>query len=596
MKSGGLNYYYIDNVIISASICLSLKKERQVLNMDYQTFITAAAKHINKMDEKQKTEWIYEAARTTPKTKRQAFLDRLCGNKKYCYPLNVKQINNWCDQISDGTVCMIKERQEYQYAQDATAQWEAEYTDDEGIIPFLEQALQSVYQMLMNRDYKTTENIITRLLSLEITCIIDSDHESACEKLSVKALIKAKLLKIDLKRTALIMLYACYQNNTGQKRIHQLYHCFNRKECRELVLSDVFAFGPAKIKDEAEFMNQWCTYLKQQRDERAASLLIDACFYIGGVDYLLKCAEECAKIHPSLYLAYCQYSYQNNAALKCIEAAKTALTLIETDKAIRSDICVIAASASKQIHHKDKKLFCAEAFYAKPDLESLFTLISFNDSTINQKAFEIIKTMKVSHDLNDRSQHRKATMRSEALRTVCRFMLGDYRELIRLCKQNHFDQNTDAKDIISVLLLLALKQSKTRTLAEIALIRQLIARISYKDTYEAFETTFSKWQNSFQLSDTEKQAAIRWLHQEITDRVTNILAGNYRQSYWKAAALFIVLGIVEEECGEVRASECLKQDLQMRHANQSAFWNEMKELTEFVKPQYSERALSVAMI
>ena len=55
MKSGGLNYYYIDNVIISASICLSLKKERQVLNMDYQTFITAAAKHINKMDEKQKT-------------------------------------------------------------------------------------------------------------------------------------------------------------------------------------------------------------------------------------------------------------------------------------------------------------------------------------------------------------------------------------------------------------------------------------------------------------------------------------------------------------------------------------------------------------
>ena len=57
-----------------------------------------------------------------------------------------------------------------------------------------------------------------------------------------------------------------------------------------------------------------------------------------------------------------------------------------------------------------------------------------------------------------------------------------------------------------------------------------------------------------------------------------------------------MLGIVEEECGEVRASECLKQDLQMRHANQSAFWNEMKELTEFVKPQYSERALSVAMI
>lgn len=564
--------------------------------MDYQTFITAAAKRISEMDEKQKTEWMNEAARTTPKTKRQAFLDRLCGNKKYCYPFNVKQINDLCDQISDGTVCMIKEGQEYQYGQDTTAQWETEYTDDAGIIPFLEQAFQSTYQMLMNRDYKTAEKIITRLLSLEITCIIDYDHESACEKLSITALIKTKLLKIDLKRTALIMLYACYQNNTGQQRIHRLYQCFKRKECSELVLSDVFAFGPARIKDEADFMNQWCTYLKQQDDERATSLLIDACFYIGGIDYLLKCAEECVRLHPSLYLAYCQYSYQNHAALKCIEAAKTALTLIETDKAIRSDICMIAAAATKQIHHKDRKLFCAEAFYTNPDLENLLTLIYFNDATINQKALKIIKAMKITHDLNDRSQHRKATMRNEAFRTVCLFMLGDYQELIRLCKQNHFEPNTDTKDVVSVLLLLALKQSKTKTLAEVALIRQLIARICYQDTYEAFEVTFSKWKDSFQLSDTEKQSAIRWLHQEIIDRVRNILTGRHRQSYWKAAALFILLGLVEEESGKAQASERLKQDLQLRHANQRAFWNEMKELTESVKPQNAERTLSSAMI
>ena len=74
------------------------------------------------------------------------------------------------------------------------------------------------------------------------------------------------------------------------------------------------------------------------------------------------------------------------------------------------------------------------------------------------------------------------------------------------------------------------------------------------------------------------------------------MTGRHRQSYWKAAALFILLGLVEEESGKAQASERLKQDLQLRHANQRAFWNEMKELTESVKPQNAERTLSSAMI
>ena len=47
--------------------------------MDFKTYITKVEDQLNQMSEKQKTEWIFNQARTVEEKDREKFLNRLSG-------------------------------------------------------------------------------------------------------------------------------------------------------------------------------------------------------------------------------------------------------------------------------------------------------------------------------------------------------------------------------------------------------------------------------------------------------------------------------------------------------------------------------------
>lgn len=545
--------------------------------MDYKAFITSVEEHLKEMSEKQKTEWIYELARKTPKDQRCDFLDKLCGHTNIRCELSIEDINDWCDEIDKGDLYFVGE--EVYGDNDWDNQWEIIYHDEYGIIPFYEKAIQYAYQQLMSKDYITAEAIIDRLLSLEFTYTDeDSDDEGS---LTVKELISEDLLTIDIKIPAFIQLYSCYQTKTKQDRINKLYNYFQQKECKDIVLTDLFAFGPERIKDEAEFTKQWCAFLKKQEGDRAAALLIDACLYIGGTDYLLQSASECVKLHPSLYLAYCKRMIEDQEYEKCIQATKTALTLIDADKAIRADLCDMAIPAAKHVDNTDINLFYTEAFCANPNALHLLDFLTLDNASLFKKVLAIIKEREVISCQSTQFENLIAGFKSKELKAICCFMLGDYQEVVRECQNNNksLGWSIETKGIVVPLLLLSLKkQEGQRTRAEDVLLQQLEYCISYQNIHEDFKAVFQTWQKSFPITEKEKEVYIKWLHKEITARAHAILSGQYRKSYWKAAALIIVLGLVEAENGILHAKEQLKSEFKIKHNRLRAFWSEMDDL------------------
>lgn len=103
--------------------------------MDYKAFITSVEEHLKEMSEKQKTKWIYELARKTPKDQRRDFLNKLCGHTNIRCELSVEEINNWCDEIEEGNLYFDAE--EYYSDNDWNDQWEIIYHDKHKIVPFL---------------------------------------------------------------------------------------------------------------------------------------------------------------------------------------------------------------------------------------------------------------------------------------------------------------------------------------------------------------------------------------------------------------------------------------------------------------------------
>lgn len=547
--------------------------------MDYKAFITSVEEHLKEMSEKQKTKWIYELARKTPKDQRCDFLNKLCGHTNIRCELSVEEINNWCDEIEEGNLYFDAE--EYYSDNDWNDQWEIIYHDKHKIVPFFEKAVRYAYQCLIKKEYQAAEVIINRLLSLEFT--YHEEYSGECGTLTVNELISNELMTNNLNTMAFIQLYSCYQLNETQSRIHKLYHYFQQRECNGIVLTDLFAFGPERIKDEAEFTKQWCAFLKEQEGNRAATLLRDACLYIGGTDYLLQSASECAKLHPSLYLAYCKRMIEDQEYEKCIQATKTALTLIDADKAIRGDLCDFAILASKRTDRKDLNFFYTEAFCAKPDAMHLLHFLTIDDASLTEKVSKIINNRKVIIGLNTSFENRTATFQSENLKAICCFMLGKHHEQVRQCQNDNksLGWSVNIKGVIVPLLLLALKkQEGQRTLAEEALMQQLEDSISYQDIHEDFLAAFQIWHKSFQITEKEKEEYIKWLHKEITERAHAILSGQYRKSYWKAAALIIVLGFVEAENGIPHAKELLFAEFKTQHSRLRGFWSEMENLAQ----------------
>lgn len=562
--------------------------------MDFKTYITKVEDQLNQMSEKQKTEWIFNQARTVEEKDREKFLNRLSGRiDVYAEEgLTKDKLKNWFRQVDEGEIYFGMEEYE-QYNEGEwiwDPDWVTEYYDIFDIIPMLIKVIRLSHQLMLQREYRDSFDILDRVYRIEFYA--DSEYGDA-ERISLMELAEEKLINLNFRKISLNLLYSCYQVHSGQSRIRKIYEYLTWDECADIKVTDIFSFGPDPIEDADDFMKEWKDFLMHTPGNRAAKLLIDACIYLGGEGELLQTAEENCETHPLLYLECCERKYQNYNYEGCITAAEKALKQIDREKRIRGDIADIAVKAIENI--KDERLlsyFYREAFFSDPTSRHLLALFRLNDHKITDWALQRVRGLKIDSDTWRRysnwsapaDEQKEASINNQEKKIIYRFMLGDYRSIIEKCMNDsvYLGWTSDIKGAIVPLLLLYLKKDEeTKTIAEQSVLSDMKYRMGFAGSEgETFSDYIRAWRMSENIPEEKKEKYIQWLKKEIDRRTEHVVGGGYRKSYFKAAKLVVLLGEILEERGEADGMRKLIEYYKKKHTRKRAFKSEIEELAQ----------------
>ncbi len=554
--------------------------------MDFKSYITEVEKRLGQMTKAQLSDWIYAKARVVEEGDRRRFLESLSGGAETPADLSAEEILRWCGQVEEGELYLEREFYEEYEEGKWGAEWKTRYQDKSGIIPFLAKAILSCGQFVEARKYRPAYLCLDRICRLQVRVEdMELGAGSGQDRLPLKALAAAGLMAFNYRKISLCLLYACYQETDGLKRIEKLYEYFTWDMAKDMVATDIFAWGPEKLKGTDQFMSEWHPYLAKAPGNRAAELLVDACIYLGGEGQLLKSARENAENHPYLYLAYCVRAYQRTDYASCINAAREGVRLIGKNKEIRADIADIGAKAGRQIKDSGAEgFFYREAFYSGPSSERAILLYRLKDKGALSEALERLDNIQALPFSGGRDlrELREVECPGKDQKTIYRFLLGDYEGVLKACETDHvyLGWSSHMKGTVIPLLMLYLKKDKKqKTRAERNLIEDLRFRIQFfGNADDSYEEAISLWRQSYYMPEEKQQYYIEWLLQEVDGRTASVVGGGHRGSYHKAEELIVVLGAILEERGEINGMRNLVGRYKSLYSRKSAFKSEIEEM------------------
>ena len=91
---------------------------------------------------------------------------------------------------------------------------------------------------------------------------------------------------------------------------------------------------------------------------------------------------------------------------------------------------------------------------------------------------------------------------------------------------------------------------------------------------DSYSLIFNRWKDNFELLDKDKY--LTWLEEVIDKRVTAIVEGNHRKSYYKAAKLVVSLGEVMEANG-ITTKESFIEKYREKYSRRTAFKSELNK-------------------
>lgn len=521
--------------------------------MEYRIYTEKIREQLEKMSEADKTEWIYSQARTADEDNRQSFLDSLAGNIRTEMELTPEEINRWCEAVENEEIYFEREWEE---DQDSLFSWDPDYveyyTDEYGIKNFLAKALDTCRQLISLRKYSTAYPLLARLAALEF-CICDEFPEY----MTLAALEKNGAVRIDFRELMKALLYSCYQSCDGRERIDRIYSHIS--EYNDINITGILSYGPEELQGTDEFMTEWRSFLMNRKDEAACGLLKEACMYIGGEELLFETAGKKAGDFPELYADYCRMMYDSGQYDRCIEAAKEAISRIESSSPVCSTVSDLAIKAGEDRPHLIKN-FCFSAFCGRPDMFNLLRLFAAGDSETLKQALAVIKSMEQGR-----------------LKWMFRFMTGEYEEVIRHCMSRQDD--SEMKDDIIYLLFIALKEDKAaKTAAEKAVIDEIMHRSGFaRSERNQYYRMMSAWRKNFKISEDKIAEYISRLKDETDRYVDMTVGGGHRESYDRAALRVVMLGEVLEDNGMENGLSEIIEGYRKTYWRKHAFTGELSE-------------------
>lgn len=561
--------------------------------MDFKQYMTAIEKQLDSMTGKQMKNWVLTQARVVEEEQRQGFLDNLSGKKPEVLPLSIEEIHAWCEQVEDGTLYFETEQEEYYDEGDWDSDWRTIYYDTFDILPYLTKALEACQKLVRMGEYESAYALLDRLCRLEFCTDFDEEDCFGDEELlTLEGLAEEDMLTVDFAKLSQNLLYTCYQSTGGKERIGKLYEYLTWEMCKEVKMTDVFAFGPEPLPGALEFMEDWHAYLSDTPGDRAAELLADACIYLGGEEKLRKTAAEAVELYPRLYMICCQRRMEEEDWKGCMSVGQAAVETIDVNKEIRGQIAEIAFQAAEHLEDHDRmKLFGKAIFFSKPDCAGLLRLYRLGDMKLIEEAGRRLEEIPAGPFMGNRgyfnSEQKETDIPDPAEKAAYRFMLGDFAYGWK--NSRSVDKNPgwsgSLKELFIMLALVLLKQPEgNMARADEKILNTLRYRLRFDDRCgESFEAALFAWRNAYVLSEAQKEECLNWLRQEIDKRTETIVGGGYRKDYHEAAELIVMLGEVLEEKGEPGGMRRLVDHYKQMHSRKRAFRAEIDELSKRVR-------------
>lgn len=550
--------------------------------MNYKEFLDKIDKKLIEMSEKEKTALIHEFARITKEENREAFLEIIENkNETKNYENQLNDIYSWFSKINNKEIyfeCTVDEI----YDDHWHGQWVYEYKDKFKIGSKIEHSLQIAENLLYQKNYKESYKLYNTIC-MTLYSAIDIYCEETNE-LNFEELNEENLINVDLKHTAINLLYSQYQATPPEKRVENLYSSFQWNMFNNILIDEIFSVGPEEINGVDDFIEEWVDYLKNNDENLAAELLADILISYDDINKLSKTAKETMAIHPSISLIYCEKLLEKNEFETIVNFGKEILAEMDADIQIRSNILNIAAFAAEKMNDKHmKSIFAMGAFFSKSSILNYIKLFDTDDyKKYSEDGIIYINTLpKIDLERNyHRNPEKLKNTISEETKNIIRFFYMEFEEVQQIYENEQFGWIDGISEIIIQLFLLMLDKCSSYSKAGKRLIENIqCSRFFEIETYDKpFSDYFLIWKEKLNLSEKEYDKYILWCEKQVEKRVSDITSKNSRNIYYKAAELLVQMGEVLESNGKINGKLLTADHYKKINSRKSAFKAEIDKL------------------
>lgn len=569
------------------------KKELQAIIFEMQKILS----------DKQKKEFqkIVKAAETQAENKKaqvsQVRMSDDLVNEK------MAQIQKWKAQIDEGELYLDTE--EYEDYSDGywDSEWITEYYDNQGIGDKIQYMIRFAEDCVNDRRYQEANEIYEWLWEMSVST--DSEYEET-DPVSLEMLEENKLIHTDIKHLALLTLYADYQVHPIKERARDMYLYFSCRSFTKLHLEEMFHVGREELEDTEQFWKDWIALLKEKNGDTEARLLKEAVLYCEGIDGLYKMAKETASVHPSLYLAVMEQYDKGHLYDEIEKVGENALSSIDVNLTIRSEIALKTAFASSCLNHEEKMMqFCWESFVSDSTVRNYLRLFGTEKMAgfYGMRGKEVLRNGRKG---NAGSIYRNLELSQNVIGDYEYYQLvfytGDFSAVKNISKNPNGSLGWSSSFIDYGIRLFLLYLYNCPFPSKSA--KSIASYIGFSDEKERknllkFETEiqsecqeykitefwnyFQRWKRYFLMEKAECEKYLTWAENIVYKRADAIVSGQHRSHYGEVAELLAIVGEIKEDMGAQDAKRYIYEQYKRKFPRHSSFQKEMKDYFNILK-------------
>lgn len=505
------------------------------------------------------------------------------------------QIQKWKNQIDEGELYLNTEEYEDYSSGYWDSDWITEYYDNQGIGDKIQYMIRFAEDCVDDRRYQEANEIYEWLWEMSVS--VDSEYG---DPVDLEMLEENNLIHTDKKHLALLTLYADYQILPTNERAKDIYLYFSYGTFKELHIEEVFHVGREELEDTEQFWRDWIDLLKEKSGDTEARLLKEAVLYHEGIEGLYEMAKENASVHPSLYLSILEQYERGHLYDEMEKIGENALSNIDVNLTIRSEIALKTAFASSCLDHEEKMMqFCWESFVSDFTMKNYLRLFGFEKmaETYGVRGKEVLKKrLKGNPEFGYGNLELKKNIMSDYGYYQLVFYTGDFSTVKNISKNPEGSLGWSSSfidyGIRLFLLYLYNRPFPTKSAQNIA------SYIGFSDEKERknllkFETEiqsecqehkvsefwnyFQRWKKHFPMGKAEHEKYLTWAENIVHKRADAIVSGQHRSHYDEAAGLLAIVGEIKEDTGMQGAKRCIYEQYRKKFPRHSSFQSAMRD-------------------